>query len=199
MGIPCEDEISSKKWSFIFHIGLVILIGIAVAIIGGFSAKAAGDMSKITNFDKLKNSKDPAYSKTLDESHGYMAGAASASWVGFAALVVTIIIVIYFIYGSISVKLATGNIQPGSNCQEFVDSNARMYELIIMFVDLGITAFALFATSLAVRSFLSLRKFKETSISGQDKVNIDSAYKNSMITMGVGVGAGLIGILGLFY
>lgn len=213
-----EDSISRKKWSVFMHMASIIVIGIMLAVVGGFSAKSAADMNSLSNFKNLKDSKDPAYSKTLDEAHGYMAGSSATAWVGFAGLVVTIIIIGFLLVSVILPwmgKNAVQNVASDSDkisnriatdgtcanvADEIVDSAASTGVMIVKLIDLGVTAFALFMTSLAVRSFLSLHKFKSASastMSATDKTKLDSAYKNTMITMGLGVSAGLIGILGL--
>lgn len=213
-----EGSVSRKKWSVFMHMISIIIIGVMLAVVGGFSAKSAADMNGLSNFKNLKDSKDPSYSKLLDEAHGYMAGSSATAWVGFAGLVVTIIIIGFLLIsvilpwmgknalqnvvsdsGKIIGRLQKGD-KPADITDEIVDSAASTGVMIVRLIDLGVTAFALFMTSLAVRSFLSLRKFKSASastMSATDKTKLDSAYKNTMITMGLGVGAGLIGILGL--
>lgn len=224
-----ESAITSKKWSIYIHIGVVIVMGIMLAVIGGFSAKAAADLNQLSNFKESTDSTSASYNESLKNAHSYMAGAASIAWVGFAALVVTIIIVVFLIttVGTAAVaknvtqKLATdaGSIMTEANQQladcgggdeckqqvcdqvaaDVVRSAATTPVFIITVVNLGVTAFVLFMSSMAIRSFLSLRTLKQQTHSPEDAAKIATSYKNTQITMGLGLGAGILGVVGTFW
>jgi preprotein translocase subunit Sss1 len=81
-----------KGWSMFYKILMICLIGIMLAVTGGFSAKSAAELNQLSNFKNLKDPKSPDYSEHLDKAHSFMAGSASIGWIGFAALVVLIII-----------------------------------------------------------------------------------------------------------
>lgn len=78
----------------IFIVGAIVLL----AISGGFSTDAARRITDIPDWDKNTD---------LKSAHGYLTGAAIATWIGIPLVIV--LLILYFVYGSESIE-ETGKI-----------------------------------------------------------------------------------------
>lgn len=214
-----QERVVSKGSGFVTKILAIALVGILLAVAGGFAAKAAADLTGVSGY--TKDTKAAGYSQPVDKAHGYVAGAAAAAWVGFAGLVVTIVVLLvtattflvpktimnatdaFQTDGPAAVETATTCIAAGGEegtcvgdaVEPIIDSASSTLSGVIKLALLGVAAFSLFVCSLAARSaWIAQTNLRSKFSSGADKIKFDSYFKRLLIAMGATLGGGLIAV-----
>jgi len=166
---------------------IVIALGVMCAVAGGFAAKSAADM-QIANNDKLRDSTSPEYNEDLYKGHALMAGSATVAWVGFGGVVALII-------GSI---LAGAALAPSAAKDAFkgqIRGGWTWTGAVSGLLLLGVAAVIGLASGMAIKSYMHLKKFRDTyTANADDKLKLETASRNALITGGIAGGSALLAV-----